>query len=201
MLPPLVLGTHNRKKGIELAELVRPLSIDVRTLADYPQALSVVEDGVTFAANARKKATEQAERLQAWVLGEDSGLVVDALGGAPGVFSARFAGPQATDEANNARLLADLADTPLSRRTAHYVCYAALADPDGQPVAEAEGQCHGRILCAPRGSAGFGYDPLFEIVEYHHTFAELGGAVKACLSHRARALRRLLPRLPALLGA
>jgi XTP/dITP diphosphohydrolase len=200
MRSPLVLGTHNRKKGIELAELLRPLSIEVRTLADYPHALTVVEDGDTFAANAQKKATEQAAHLHAWVLGEDSGLVVDALGGAPGVFSARYAGPQATDEANNARLLADLAETPLARRTAHYVAYAVLSDPDGQSVAESEGACHGRILYVPRGSAGFGYDPLFEIVEYHQTFAELGGAVKACLSHRARALRQLLPRLPSLLA-
>jgi XTP/dITP diphosphohydrolase len=201
MQPPLVLGTHNRKKGIELVELVWPLAIEVRTLADYPQALVVIEDGDSFAANAQKKATQQAAHLHAWVMGEDSGLVVDALGGAPGIYSARYAGPQASDQENNARLLAALAEIPLARRTAHYVCHVVLANPAGHPVAEAQGQCHGRILLAPRGSMGFGYDPLFEIVEYHHTFAELGGAVKGALSHRARALRQLLPKLPALLAS
>jgi len=197
-MPALVLGTHNRKKGTELAALVAPLGIDVRTLADFPAALAVVEDGATFAENARKKAIEQAAHLHAWVLGEDSGLSVDALRGAPGVFSARYSGPAATDEANNQRLLAELGDTPLERRGAHYVCHAVLANPAGEVVAESEGACHGSIIFAPRGLGGFGYDPLFEIVEYHHTFAELGGAVKACLSHRARAMRKMLPRIAAL---
>ncbi len=145
------------------------------------------------------KAVQQAKHLDAWVLGEDSGLLVDALGGAPGIFSARYSGAGATDATNNARLLAELGDTPLARRTAHYVCHAVLANPAGEAVAEAAGDCHGRILFEPRGSAGFGYDPLFEIPEYHRTFAELGAAVKGCLSHRARAMRRMLPRLAALL--
>ncbi|MBI2827178.1 MAG: non-canonical purine NTP pyrophosphatase [Planctomycetia bacterium] len=198
-MPPLVLGTHNRKKGLELAELLAPVGIAVRTLADFPQAVAVVEDGDSFAANARKKATQQAAHLHEWVLGEDSGIVVDALGGAPGIYSARYAGPAATDEDNNRRLLAELGDTPPARRTAHYVCHAVLAEPGGRIVAEAEGTCQGRIAFEPRGSAGFGYDPLFEIVEYQRTCGELGDTVKACLSHRARALRKLLPRLAALL--
>jgi XTP/dITP diphosphohydrolase len=189
----LVLGTHNRKKGSELAQLLVPLGISVRTLSDYGQALRVVEDGEAFADNARKKACQQAAHLGAWVLGEDSGLAVDALAGAPGVRSARYAGESATDEANNRRLLAELENTPLARRAAHYVCYAVLASPLGEPLAEAEAWCHGRIIFEPRGAGGFGYDPLFEIVEYHHTFAEVGPAVKGCLSHRSRALRKLLP--------
>jgi XTP/dITP diphosphohydrolase len=197
--PLLILGTGNRKKGLELAQLVAPLAIRVRTLADFPDATDVVEDGASFAANAMKKATEQARHLGHWVLGEDSGLVVDALRGAPGIYSARYAGEHATDEANNQRLLAELADVPLARRTAHYVCHATLADPGGAVRAEAECECRGRIALAPRGTGGFGYDPLFEVVEYHRTFGELGPAVKACLSHRARALRELLPQLPALL--
>ncbi len=201
MRPTLVLGTHNRKKGLELADLVAPLGIEVRTLDSFSDAIVVVEDGDTFAANAGKKAAQQARHLGQFVLGEDSGLVVDALGGAPGVYSARFAGPEATDEANNDRLLAELALVPLERRTAHYVCCAVLASPTGEIVATVEGDCKGRLLFERRGSAGFGYDPLFEIVEYHRTFAELGAAVKGCLSHRARALRKLLPRLPALLGS
>ncbi|HVU87870.1 MAG TPA: non-canonical purine NTP pyrophosphatase [Pirellulales bacterium] len=196
----LVLGTHNRKKGLELADLVAPWRIEVRTLADYPQALAVVEDGDSFAANARLKAQRQAAHLNAWVLGEDSGLAVDALQGAPGIFSARYSGPEATDERNNARLLEELAGVPAERRAAHYVCWAVLANPSGDVVAEASGECHGRILRVPRGTAGFGYDPLFEIPEYHRTFAELGGAVKGCLSHRARAMRKILPQLVAFLA-
>ena len=191
--PLLVVGTANRKKGLELTELVAPLGLELRTLADYPTAIAVVESGDTFAANAALKASEQARHLGHWVLADDSGLAVDALGGRPGVFSARYAGEAATDEENNRRLLADLADVPLERRTAHYVCHATLAEPTGAIRAEAEDYCHGRILFADEGSGGFGYDPLFEIVDYHRTFGQLSPAVKACLSHRARAMRKLLP--------
>lgn len=196
--PLLVVGTRNRKKGLELAQLLAPYAIEVRSLADFTEAIDVVEDGDSFTANATKKATGQAKRLGHWVLGEDSGLVVDALDGAPGIYSARYAGENATDEANNRRLLEELAGAPLDRRTAHYVCHATLADPSGVVRAEAEAQCHGRIAPAERGYGGFGYDPLFEIVEYHRTFGELGPSVKACFSHRGRALRQLLPDLLAL---
>lgn len=199
--PRLVLGTANRKKGLELARLFAPLGLAVETLADYPQAMRVVEDGETFAANAELKATQQARHLDRWVLGEDSGLLVDALGGAPGVFSARYSGPGATDESNNRRLLEALADVPGERRTARYVCHMTLSDPTGAIRTESEGTCRGWILHEPRGTHGFGYDPLFEIVEYHRTFAELGAAVKAALSHRARAARQLLPLLVALLDS
>ena len=195
----LVIGTANRKKGQELAELVAPLGIEVRTLGDFPPAPEVAETGDTFAANAAIKATEQARRLGEWVLADDSGLCVDALDGRPCVHSARYAGPTATDDDNNRRLLEELADIPLERRTAHYVCHATLADPTGTIRAEAEDYCHGRILLVASGSGGFGYDPLFEIVEYHRTFGELSPVVKACLSHRARALRKLLPAIGELL--
>jgi XTP/dITP diphosphohydrolase len=197
-LPLLVLGTRNEKKRRELAELLEPLGFQLQTLEQYPDALDVVEDGDSFAANARLKAVEQAKHLGRWVLGEDSGLVVDALGGAPGIYSARFSGPHATDEQNNRRLLEELGKTPLERRTAHYVCHMTLSDPQGQVRAESEESCRGRIRFAPAGSGGFGYDPLFEIPEYHRTFGELGPAVKAALSHRGRAMRRLVPQLRAL---
>lgn len=193
--PLLVLGTANRKKGLELAELLAPAGIALRTLADFPDATSVVEDGETFAANAALKALEQARRLRHWVLAEDSGLLVDALDGAPGVMSARYSGEGATDESNNRLLLRQLGDTPKQRRTARYVCHMSVSDPSGLIRAEAEGLCRGRILFAPRGTHGFGYDPLFEIVEYHRSFGELGPLVKARLSHRARAAGRLLPQL------
>src|SRR5262245_49031780 len=182
----LVLGSHNRKKLGELAELLSPQGLVLKTLADFPAAISVAETGQTFAENARLKATEQARHLKAWVLGEDSGLSVDSLGGAPGVLSARFSDPGATDERNNRLLLERLAGVPVEKRTAHYTCYAALADPEGHVRAESEGICRGRILTQAAGSGGFGYDPLFEIVEYHRTFGELSPAVKSVLSHRSR---------------
>jgi XTP/dITP diphosphohydrolase len=197
--PSLVIGTRNRKKGAELAEFLAPWGIQAVTLDDVPDALDVEETGDTFAANAALKATEQARHLQRWVLADDSGLEVDALAGAPGAFSARFAGPDATDEANNRRLLANLGDTPLEKRTAHYVCHVTLADPTGAIRAESHEECHGRIRFEPAGTNGFGYDPLFEIVEYHRTYGQLGPHVKQALSHRARALRAVLPKLVALL--
>ena len=128
----LVLGTNNRKKGIELAELLAPHGFQVVTLADIPGSIEVEETGETFAANAALKACEQAKHLKRWVLGEDSGLAVDALQGGPGVYSARFSGPQATDESNNRLLLEKLGKTPLEKRTAHYVCHATLSDPTGK---------------------------------------------------------------------
>jgi XTP/dITP diphosphohydrolase len=189
----LILGTRNRKKGQELVELLSPWGFELITLAEVHEAIEVEETGETFAANAALKACEQAKHLQRWVLGEDSGLAVDALKGEPGVYSARFSGPQATDESNNHLLLERLGQTPLEKRTAHYVCHATLSDAKGNIRAEAEGYCHGRIRFEPVGDGGFGYDPLFEIVEYHRTFGELGPTVKAALSHRARAIGKLIP--------
>jgi XTP/dITP diphosphohydrolase len=191
----LVLGTRNAKKRQELVDLLGPLGFELRTLDDVPQAIEMEETGATFADNARLKASTQAKHLGAWVLGEDSGLAVDALEGRPGVFSARYSGPGATDDANNQKLLNELAGVPWEKRTAYYVCRAALADPAGAIRAESEGTCRGRIREAPAGSGGFGYDPLFEVIEYHRTFGELGSAVKSAISHRARALERLVPQL------
>jgi XTP/dITP diphosphohydrolase len=191
----LVIGTRNRKKGAEIVELLVPWRIEAVTLDDVPGAIDVAETGDTFAANAALKATEQARHLQRWVLADDSGLEVDALGGAPGVYSARFAGPKATDLENNNRLLEKLGDTPLEKRTAQYVCHVTLSDPTGTVRAESHAVCRGRIRFEPAGTNGFGYDPLFEIVEYHRTFGQLGPHVKRALSHRARALRAILPKL------
>jgi len=196
----LVLGTHNRKKLGELAELLTLHGLALKTLADFPDAMTVEETGQTFAENARLKASIQARHLNQWVLGEDSGLSVDALGGAPGVLSARFSDPGATDERNNRLLLEKLAGVPLERRTAHYTCYAVLADPAGNVRAESDGICRGRILLTAAGSGGFGYDPLFEVVECHRTFGELTPAVKFVLSHRSRAMRQIAPQIVKLLG-
>lgn len=214
----IVLGTNNRKKGIELAELLTPFNIEVRVLADFENKIEVAEDGTTFLENARKKASEQARFLNAWVIGEDSGLSVDVLGGAPGVYSARYAvlsenlgevsekgksrksetfsePVNASDEENNRLLLKKLGNTPLEKRTAYYTCAVALADPAGNIRDEYEQYCRGRILFEPAGSGGFGYDPLFEIMEYHRTFGELKPVVKQAISHRARTIRLLIPTL------
>src|SRR5262245_31058447 len=193
MAPVLVLGTRNKKKCQEIVEILGDLGLELRDLTHYAAAPEVVEDGDTFAENACKKAVELARALGHWVLGEDSGLVVPALNGRPGVYSARYAGRQGDDAANNARLLAELAPLPDDRRAAYYVCTAALADPRGEVKAVVEGRCHGVILRDARGSGGFGYDPLFLIPEYHRTFGELSARAKHALSHRARALEQLRP--------
>ncbi len=192
----LVLGTRNHKKRKELEYLLGPYrDIQLRTLDDFSAAIEVEETGTTFADNAALKATQQARHLGQWVLGEDSGISVEALNGAPGVYSARFSGPDATDEKNNALLLKKLDGVPLDKRTAWYTCSMALSDPDGQLHIRCEGRCYGRVLTQAVGEAGFGYDPLFEIAEYHQTFGQLGDAVKSVLSHRARANRIFVPQL------
>ena len=193
--PTLVLGTGNKKKGIELISLFEPVGLDIKTLADFDDVLDVEETGTTFAENAVLKATEQAKHLGYWVLAEDSGLAVDALEGEPGVFSARYSGEDATDEKNNSLVLEKMAKVPTERRSARFICHMTLSDPTGTVRAETEAFCTGRLLTELRGTHGFGYDPMFEIVEYHRTFAELGPAVKRCLSHRARAARQLIPQL------
>jgi XTP/dITP diphosphohydrolase len=197
----LVLGTTNAGKVRELVALLAPVGIRCRSLAEMTGAVEVEETGATFAENAALKATAQARALGHWVLAEDSGLVVPALGGAPGVLSARFAGPPspgdtaAPDERNNRLLLERLAGVSGADRSAWYACHATLADPAGRIVAEATGECHGLIARSPRGAGGFGYDPLFVVRECHRTFAEIGSAYKAVVSHRGRALRSLLPLL------
>ena len=204
----LVLGTRNLKKQREMAELIAPpwepetrfSRLIVKSLADFDGGLApeVVEDAPDFAGNARKKASETARALGMWVLADDSGLAVDALGGAPGVLSARYAGSHGDDDANNRKLIDDLRDIPDDARGAAYVCALAVSDSSGAIRIEAEGRCRGRITRAPRGANGFGYDPYFLIPEYHQTYGELSPLVKAQLSHRARAfgpLRILLDRL------
>lgn len=195
MATMLVIGTRNPKKLEEIRDLLSDLALDVCDLSRFPDAPEVEEDGDTFAANAAKKAGEYAKAVGQWVLAEDSGLVVPALGGEPGVRSARYAGRQGDDAANNALLLQKLHSMEGEKRDAYYVCFAALADPTGRVVATSEGQCHGRILREYRGTGGFGYDPLFLIPEYHQTFGELSLRVKQALSHRGKAIQQLRPAL------
>jgi len=200
--PPLlclVLGSRNPKKCREMVELIAPPwerrpwmdRVAIESLDAHPDCPEVVEDADTFAGNARKKASEMALALGAWVLADDSGLTVDALGGAPGVHSARYAGEPSDDAANNRKLLEALADVADERRGAAFRCVLALSDPEGKIRLEAEGACRGRIIHEPRGPGGFGYDPLFLIPEYHKTFGELSPLVKHQLSHRSRAFARL----------
>jgi XTP/dITP diphosphohydrolase len=202
----LVIGSRNRKKCAEMAALLAPpwehspalARLKIRSLDDFPAVPEVVEDAGTFGDNARKKAAEFARAIGTWVIADDSGLAVDALGGAPGVLSARYAGEPSNDEANNRKLLEAMAGFADDRRGAAFHCALALADAAGTIRLEAQGACRGRLTREARGPAGFGYDPLFLILEYHKTFGELSPLVKHQLSHRARAfadLRRGLVRM------
>ncbi len=197
--PLLVLGTHNAKKRDELANMLVGTGVRVANLTEFPDAIEVVEDGDSFEANARLKAVQQAQHLGHWVLADDSGIEVDALNGAPGIYSARFAGPECDDDANNRLLLERLVEIPPAKRGAGYLCHVTLADPTGTVRAEHFGRCRGTIVTEPRGTGGFGYDPLFELREYHRTFGEMGPAVKRAVSHRSRAMRGILPSLRRLL--
>ncbi len=196
----LVLGTNNAKKLIELQMMLPTDLARLSTLAEIAGAIDVVEDGETFAANAAKKATEQAQHLGRWVLAEDSGLSVDALQGQPGVYSARYAGEHGDDAANNIKLLEEMRGLPPERRDAQFNCHLCLSDPEGNVRLTASGICRGRIATSLSGSAGFGYDPLFIIREYHRTFGELDLSVKRAISHRSRALRAFIPSLASLIA-
>lgn len=190
---PLVLGTRNKKKLGELVDLLGGLGFELCDLTRFPDAPEVEENGDTFEANARLKAVTLAVELKQWVIGEDSGLCVPSLGGAPGLYSARYAGEQGNDAANNAKLLAALAGKSGDERAAYYISTAALANPSGEVVAVVEGKCRGRIDTESRGLGGFGYDPLFVVPEYHASFGELSPRVKHALSHRGRAMAELRP--------
>lgn len=197
--PSLILGTANPHKAAELREILEPAGYRAESLREFPHARPADETGATLRENACVKASQLARQLRLWVLADDTGLFVDALGGAPGVRSARYAGPAASAEDNRRRLLAELAAVPAACRTARFVCRLALADPEGAIRAESEGQVRGRIRSEPAGSGGFGYDVLFQISEYGRTLAELGPALVRRIGHRGRALERLLPTLGALM--
>lgn len=198
-LPTVVLASRNQKKSLEIRQLLAPYGIPLVSVADFPEATEVEESGTSFRENAELKASQVAKQTGHWAIGEDSGLQVDALNGAPGIYSARFAGEGATDELNNRKLIDELKDVPEERRGAGYVCHVAVAAPDGTIRLNVEATCRGRIAHEARGNNGFGYDPFFLIREYHRTFGELPSVVKQHLSHRARAFERLIPQLLKLL--
>ena len=200
---PLVFATRNQGKLVELRELLPGIAVLAIDEVGKPVP-EVVEDADTFVGNAAKKAREVSAATGLPALADDSGLEVDALGGAPGVISARYAGltGHAADPANNAKLLAALHGVPAERRTARFRAALVLADvtgPLGAHTLVAEGACEGVILDAPRGTGGFGYDPLFYSPELGQTFAEAGVGPKSDLSHRARAMRAMRPQLLAYL--
>lgn len=188
-MEPFIIATHNVKKLAELERILTPLGISVQTAAQAGYSLPEVDEtGTTFAENARLKAESAMRATGRPAVADDSGLVVDALGGAPGVYSARYAGPDASDRDRYEKLLRELADVPDDRRTARFVSAVCCVFPDGTSI-DVTGACEGRIARAPRGDGGFGYDPVFLVGD--RSYAELTAAEKDEISHRGRALRAL----------
>lgn len=187
----LVLATNNKGKVKELNKMLNPLGLQVVPVGEYPGFQEVEEDGETFAANAIKKAVAAAQLTGELSLADDSGLEVDALRGAPGVHSARFAGEPKDDAANNRKLLNLLEEVPDEQRTGRFRCVIAIAEPNGR-VHTADGACEGIILRELKGEGGFGYDPLFYVPQYQQTFAELDLEQKNSISHRGKALQKAL---------
>jgi XTP/dITP diphosphohydrolase len=186
----LILATRNPHKSREFAQILGS-AFALEDLRGHPEIGEIVEDGATFEENARLKAITVSRQLPGLVLSDDSGLEVDSLGGAPGVFSARYAGAGASDEANRQKLLAELAERgPDAARTARFHCALALAR-DGRVLAIYEGSVVGEIVRQACGAAGFGYDPLFQPNEFAETFAELPAATKNSISHRGRAVAKM----------
>ena len=184
----LVLATKNQGKVAEMKRLLGGLDVRITSLADHPEAPEAVEDGRTFLENARKKARLVAEATGILALADDSGLVVEALGGAPGVRSARYAGRQGDYEANNARLIDEMRDVPDGKRGAAFVCVMVLTEPGGREW-HVEGRCEGEIGRELTGTNGFGFDPLFYVSSEGATMAELPMDRKNEISHRGQALR------------
>ena len=194
----VVVATGNAGKLREFRELLAALPIAIASFAECG-GVALPDEGDDYAANATAKALATARATGCLALGDDSGLEVDALGGAPGPRSARYGGPALDDAGRSGALLEALAGVAPERRGARFVCVVALATPDGA-VVTARGECPGRIGAAPRGAAGFGYDPIFELAPGGPTMAELPADEKHCVSHRGRALRALEPALRARLG-
>lgn len=187
-LPALLVGTRNTGKVREIETILGDIPWRLRSLRDFESVEVAAETADTYSENAIMKAQFYARETGLYALADDSGLEVEALGGAPGVFSARYAGANALDADRRKLLLADLAHVPAELRTARFICVVAIASPDGTVVNVSEGACEGTITFEPRGEGGFGYDPLFVPHGFSETFAELADSIKNRISHRARAL-------------
>ncbi len=196
----IVIASRNEHKIREMNEILVGLDIELVSLLDFPHLSQIEETGGSFEENARCKAAAAARATGLWAISDDSGIEVDALGGAPGVLSSRFAGPEASDEDNNKKLLDMLKGVEYNSRGAGYRCVVALADAE-RVLLTAEGSVKGVILSAPRGSRGFGYDPLFYYPPFGKTFAEVAAARKHEVSHRGKALRSLRRKLERLLSS
>jgi XTP/dITP diphosphohydrolase len=194
----LLVATTNAGKFAEVEAYLRQLPVEIVPLQSLATYAEVVEDGATFEENAEKKARRLAETSGLLTLADDSGLEVDALEGAPGIYSARYAGEAANDNQNNAKLLDEMRGVPEARRTARFVCALALCDPGGKQmkVWTVRESCEGRITLEVRGEGGFGYDPLFFYPPLGKTFGEIDRETKATVSHRGKALKKLAGLLP-----
>jgi XTP/dITP diphosphohydrolase len=190
MIQMLVIATRNKNKLAEFKVILRALAIEIRSLDDFGPIPEAIEDGNTFDENAYKKAIHTAKVLGVPAIADDSGLAVDSLDGAPGVYSARYAGENASDRDNCEKLLKELELKGEGNRRAHFTCVLSIAVPSG-PALTYEAHCEGEILKKARGESGFGYDPLFYYAEYGKTFAELTMEEKNRVSHRGKALQEV----------
>jgi XTP/dITP diphosphohydrolase len=191
----VVIATRNSGKFREIQAILSPLGLKILSLRDFPDTPEIIEDGQTFEENAVKKAAAVARQTGRTAIADDSGLAVDALQGRPGVFSSRYAGEGATDAERYRKLLREMAGIPRGERGAIFICAMAVASPQGK-VEVVTGECRGEIAFAPKGSRGFGYDPVFYLPERGKAMAELEPEVKNRISHRARALEKLKQLLP-----
>ena len=189
----LLIATNNPGKIAELKDMLASAPFDLLSLDDFPAAAEVEETGLTFDENARLKARGYALQTGLTALADDSGLEVEALDNNPGVFSARYGGPGTSFAQKMAKLLAELDKTGDTVRRAHFVCAMAIANGKGEVLFTSEGICEGKIAPDPRGSGGFGYDPLFIPEGFDRTFGELSEAIKREISHRARAFKQIIP--------
>ncbi|MCB1115501.1 MAG: RdgB/HAM1 family non-canonical purine NTP pyrophosphatase [Chlamydiia bacterium] len=195
----IVIASKNLHKIREARAILKPqYAFDFLSLLDFPDYVPPEETGATFEENAFIKATHASQTLKRWVIADDSGLVVPALGNAPGVKSARYAGENATDKENREKLIKALDTIEESERSGYYACAVALASPEGVQK-QVIGYCEGSLTLTPRGSQGFGYDPLFIKYDYNKTFAEIDEETKNKISHRRKALDKLAPTLETLL--
>ncbi len=189
----LVMATKNKGKIAEIKSMLEGMDIEVLSLADFPAVEEAVEDGATFRENAAIKAHHYYRHTGVPCLADDSGLEVDALGGRPGVYSARYSGDGATDLANNAKVLTEMESAPDEERTARFRCSMVLYD--GEQELISDGTCEGLLLREGRGENGFGYDPIFFLPQYGRTLAEVGQAEKNAVSHRGKALRKMIEKI------
>lgn len=196
----ILIATNNPGKVEEMRGLLKGFPLKLRGLSEFGQIPEPIEDGSTFEANAILKARYYSKKTGLWSLADDSGLAVDALGDAPGIYSARYAGENATSLQRIEKLLSEIKHVPRVERGARFVAVMALADPQGEIITTAEGICSGMIADIPKGTGGFGYDPIFIPAEYDQTFGELSPEIKDLISHRSLAINKIITFLRGFMG-